>query len=249
MKRKLILTLLACGASALPAVSARAQTPETSSTTSATTPEGHHGGGMLDHLTDALGLSGTQAAAIAPILESATQQIHQIHEQAKQQADGVINSASSQITPLLNAQQQEKFTQLVQAFENGHGGSGHGGAHALARQGGGKFAGHASPADQLAWMTKTLGLDANQQDQIKPIIDAAHAQVTAIFANTSLTRDQKMAQVKETLKGAHDQINGLLNAQQQAQFAQITEKFHHHRPGTGAPGSPSTTVTTSTNAI
>src|SRR5271166_905941 len=99
MKRNLILTILACGASALLTTGALAQaTPDLSApTTSGTTgdegPGGEgNGGGVLQHLTYALGLTGSQQAAIAPILEAAKPQLKAIREQAKTARDGVINN-------------------------------------------------------------------------------------------------------------------------------------------------------------
>jgi hypothetical protein len=194
----------------------------------------------LQHLADALSLSGSQQTAIAPIVESAVQQIEQIHQQAKSQTVDVINSASGQITPLLTPDQQAKFAKIVQDLE-AHGGPGM--AHHA------KFAGHGGPGNQLGMLTQKLGLSPDQQNQVKPILDAAHAQVKAIFTNTSLTREQKLAQVKETMQGAFGQINGLLTPEQQTQFAAMKEKMHNHLHHQGPPASAPSVSGTTTSPI
>jgi Spy/CpxP family protein refolding chaperone len=255
MKRNLIITILACGASALLTTGAFAQaTPDLAApTTSGTTMDGGQAGGpLLKRLTYALGLTGSQQAEIAPILEAAKPQLQAIREQAKTARDGVINNVVTQVNPLLTGTQQAKFAEMVQHLEQGPGpggpgspgapdGPGHhrngiaqgGGAGKL---GGGKFNG----ADQLQHLTTALNLTADQQTQIKPILDAAHAQVRTIFQNASLTPQQKFTQVKDVLEAANGQINGILTPAQQSAFAALKQqRYHRHAPAAGP--SPTTT--------
>jgi Spy/CpxP family protein refolding chaperone len=251
MKRNVILTILACGASVALCASGQAQTATASPSPDAGPggPHGHggHGGGVLGHLTYALGLSGSQQAEIAPLIEAAQPQIKAIREQAKQQVDGVVNSVSGQIAPLLTGSQQQKLTQMVQNFDNGQGPGGGRGFGRRGRFGGpggpGGFGGPGGPGGgagggqkQLARLTGELGLTADQQNQVKPILDAAHAQITAVFGNTSLTPQQKFDQAKETMDAAHGQINGLLTPQQQAVFSTLKGQGGHRRFGPGGPG-------------
>jgi Spy/CpxP family protein refolding chaperone len=241
MKRNLILTLLACGASTLLTTGAFAQaTPDTSAPT--TTGTNADGGHLLKHLTYALGLTGSQQAAIAPILEAAKPQFESIREQAQTARDGVISSVSTQITPLLTGTQQAKFAEMVQHMEARESGQGGGWHHGPGHDGGkfgkgGKFGGQ----DQLQHLTAALSLTAEQQAQIKPILDAAHAQVQTVFQNTSLTQQEKFAQVKDVLQGANGQINGILTPQQQTAFAALKQQMHHHFRGQEQGASPTPT--------
>jgi len=246
MKRNLILTFLACGASVLLGTAAQAQTPTPAPTATpacSACPVAHKhggGGGLLGHLTQALSLSGSQQAQIAPILEQAKPQLKTIHDNAVAQRKTVIESVSSQVTPLLTADQQAKFAQLVQKFENGPGP----GAPRFRHFGAG--APGASPGahvDMLQKLTTELSLTTDQQNQIKPILDAAHAQVQAVHHDTTLTQEQKFAKVKETMEAAHSQIKGILTPAQQQTLEAMKAKFHRgHGPESQPSASPSATA-------
>jgi Spy/CpxP family protein refolding chaperone len=249
MKRTLIFTSLACAASLTLGTAAQAQTstPTLSGTSApACTPgawKGHHGGphkegGVLEHLTAALSLSGSQQAQIAPILEAAKPQMKAIHEQAQAARKTLIDSTASQITPLLSPDQQTKFAELVQKFEAGPGPGGprhlghHHGPGAADQSSSGAAAAPGAHGDMLQHLTTELGLTSDQQTQIKPILDAAHTQVQAIRQDTTVPQDQKFAKIKETMEAAHSQINGILTPAQQQQLAAMRAQFHH---GHGAP--------------
>ena len=243
MKRNLLLTILACGASVMLNMAAQAQTPTPAPSASPCgSPRqwgGHNHGGHgspLERLTSALGLSGSQQAQIAPIIEAAIPQLKTIHENAQAQRKVVIESAASQITPLLTPDQQTKFAQLVQNLENhgkGPGGRGHFGGFG----GTGGPGGPGARVNVLQMLTSQLGLTTDQQNQIKPILDAAHTQVQAIRQNTSLTKEQKFAQIKEAMEAAHGQVNGILTPAQQQQLEAMKAKFHR------GPGEPAASPT------
>ncbi len=254
MKRNLILILLACGAGVLLSARAQAQTPApavASSTNGAPSEEGdgphHHGGGLLQRLTSKLDLSGSQQAEIAPILEAAKPQVKAIREQAKAQINAVVDSVSAKITPLLTADQQAKFAEMVEKFKNSPGPGGehmgqHGGPekHGAGKFGAGKFGADA----QLQRLTTALGLSSEQQTQIKPILEAAQTQAKAIFANTSLTPADKVAKFKETMEAAHSQMSGILTPEQLTKLAVLKAKFHHRGNGGSEPeASPSVSGT------
>ena len=239
MKRNLLLAFLACGAGLMLNLAAQAQSPTPAPSPCASPCQwaghkhGGHGGGALEHLTSVLGLSGSQQAQIAPIIEAAKPQLKTIHDNAQAQRKAVIESAASQITPLLTPDQQTKFAQIVQNFENG---KRPGGPHGFGRFGG--AGGPGAKGDVLQRLTSQLGLTTDQQNQIKPILDAAHAQVVTIRQNTSLTKEEQFSQIKGAMEAAHGQINGILTPAQQQQLEALKAKFHH---GHGEPSaSPST---------
>jgi Spy/CpxP family protein refolding chaperone len=254
MKRNLILTFLACGASLMLSMAAQGQqspalvssTTSTPSASADSTPgewTGHkhgHGGGILKHLTASLGLSGTQEAQVASILEAAKPQMKALHEEAKAKRTALIQSVSAQITPLLTPDQQTKFAAMVQKFEAGpRAGGRHFGRH-------GGVAGSAGQAEMLQKLTTQLSLTSDQQAQIKPILEAAHTQMQSIHQDTTLTPDQKFAKVRATMQGVHSQINALLTPAQQQQLAAMKENFHHGRRAE-AQSAAAATPTPSTN--
>jgi hypothetical protein len=240
MKRNAVLTFLVCGASAMLCMAAQGQTP-TPSPSPGEGPGHFHGAGVLGRLTYRLDLSGSQQAEIAPILEAAKPQVQAIRQQEKTSMDNLVNSVSTQISPLLTGTQQAELGALVQKIESGPGGPG---GRPFGRFGHGRFGGPGGPGGpgggmQLKRLTNVLGLSADQQSQIKPVLDAAHAQVKTVFANTSLTMDQKIAQVKDVMQAANGQITGILTTQQQTEFAAMKGRFHKRWQGAEASPSPS----------
>jgi hypothetical protein len=197
-----------------------------------------------------LELSGTQEAAVAQILEAAKPQLKAIREKEKADIDALIDSVSNQITPLLSPGQQTTFSAMVQNLKNGPAKGGGAaetatgtsdaapaGSAAAAPVAGGavqkKHGGAQSPEAQLQRMTAALGLTADQQRQIMPILVSARARVKSIFANDSLTQEQKFTQFKAAMESANSQINGILTQPQQAEFAAMKVKLHHHLRGQG----------------
>ncbi len=241
MKSSLIRTIIACGAGVLLATGAFAQeinTPDLDGTvTSGSSADagpgpGHRGAAVLRRLVDELGLTGSQQAEIAPILASAQPQLKAIQEQAKTARDGVIASVASQITPLLTGTQQARFEELVQQMEARPvgGGAAAGGAAAVSPAPARKAlvhnakSGQYSAESQLQHLTTALNLSADQQSEIQPILEAAQTQVEAILKNPSLTPQEKFAQAKPVFEAANGQINGILNPQQQAAFADLKQE-------------------------
>jgi Spy/CpxP family protein refolding chaperone len=235
MKRTFVSTLLACGASLLLAVSTQAQTPESSPSAS---PDGG-GHGMLKHLTYALGLTGSQQAQIAAILEASKPQFQALH----QQRNDLITSVGNQIDPILTGSQQAKFAEMEQRLENGPMGGGHRFGHFGGQGGPGGPGGGGGGAKMLDRLTNELNLSSSQVAQIQPILDASHAQVQATMQNTSLAQADKFSEIKQTMESASTQINALLTPAQQAQYAALKQDFHHRRHGPWASPSPSVSGT------
>jgi Spy/CpxP family protein refolding chaperone len=272
MKRIRIFPLLACAAVLLLGATAQAQTasPDLSSTaapTASASPscspgpwaghrngKGGKGGGILEHLTNTLGLSGSQQAEIAPILQAAKPQMKAIRDQAMAARKSLIESTASQISPLLTSDQQAKFSEMVQKAEAGPGpgrlGHRHGPKAPDAANAVDSANASASPGahgNMLDHLTTQLGLTADQQAQIKPILDAAHTQVQAIHNDTSIPQDQKFAKIKETMEAAHSQINGILTPAQQQQLATMRGNFHRRPVAPSPSATPEATPTPAAN--
>ncbi len=220
-------------------------TPAASPTEEANGLRGYRGGGgILAHLTEALELTGTQQAQVAQILEAARPQAQANRAEAMAKRKALVESVSAQIMPLLTPDQQTKFSAMVQKVENGPAGEGNG----LKRFGGkGKFGREGTPgaaaaggAMLLQRLTTQLGLTADQQAQVKPILEAAHTQVAAVREDKSLTPQEKFAKIKETMEGARSQINGILTPAQQQQLEALKMKW---KGGAGGEASPAPTTT------
>jgi Spy/CpxP family protein refolding chaperone len=71
------------------------------------------------------------------------------------------------------------------------------------------------------WLTKELSLTAEQQAQIKPVLDAEQAQIKAALDDASLSDDQKKAKATEARQAANGHIKGLLTPEQQAKLDEL----------------------------
>src|SRR5438445_3476216 len=80
---------------------------------------GHGGGGRhgfgLEHLTKQLNLTADQQTKVQPIIDQAKPQIAAIHQEAMQKMKAVMDSTTSQIRPLLTADQQKKLDDIQKA--------------------------------------------------------------------------------------------------------------------------------------
>jgi Spy/CpxP family protein refolding chaperone len=111
MKRN-ILTLVAAGAIALGGfVVAQAQAGGGFGC-----PHGHRFG--LKGLTEQLNLTSEQQTKVQPIVDAAKPQIRAIHQEAMQKAKAVMDSTTSQIRPLLTADQQKKLDAIQKAHQD-----------------------------------------------------------------------------------------------------------------------------------
>lgn len=76
--------------------------------------------------------------------------------------------------------------------------------------------------ERLGWMTKELNLSADQQAQLKPILENQQKQIEAVYQDASLTDDAKKAKKMEIKSSTNTQIKALLNTEQQDKFATLT---------------------------
>jgi len=72
----------------------------------------------LREFTDKLNLTAEQQTKVQPILDQAKPQIASIHQEAMQKMKTVIDSALSQIRPILTADQQKKFDAIQKAHQD-----------------------------------------------------------------------------------------------------------------------------------
>ncbi len=98
----------------------------------------------------------------------------------------------------------------------------------------GRRRGHRDPAAMLQHMTQELSLTARQQAKIKPILEKASTRRRAVFANTSLSREQKQAAMRRIGDDMHRQMDAILTSTQKAKLRQMKQNHRDH-PGQGGP--------------
>jgi Spy/CpxP family protein refolding chaperone len=107
------------------------------------------------------------------------------------------------------------------------------------------------PVRELTHLTQALDLTAEQQTQIKPILEDRDTQMQTLHENSSLSRQESMAKAKGILDQSDSAIEAVLNSEQKAKFekqrAMHAQMTHRHdntwRPdgtpepdGAGPPG-------------
>ncbi|MGA3172649.1 MAG: hypothetical protein ABSE62_16735 [Chthoniobacteraceae bacterium] len=80
-------------------------------------------------------------------------------------------------------------------------------------------------------LTTDLTLTADQQAQVKPILEMASAQILSARQEKSLPLPERLLRAKQVLEDASNQIDGLLTPDQQAKFAALKEQIRERPLG------------------
>jgi periplasmic protein CpxP/Spy len=88
-----------------------------------------------------------------------------------------------------------------------------------------------NPEAQLKHLTQALDLTADQQTQIKPILESQHQQMLALRDNQSLSREDRMAKMKAIHEDSHTKIEAALNDTQKQKFEALQANMRDHRDG------------------
>ncbi|HEY3989572.1 MAG TPA: hypothetical protein VGM02_09765 [Acidobacteriaceae bacterium] len=95
---------------------------------------------------------------------------------------------------------------------------------------GGHRGGHMMDPDQrLAHMTKRYKLTADQQSQIKPILQDEQQQMQSMRSDTSMSREDKRAKMQSTHQEDTQKIEAVLNDQQKQKFEADQQKMESRR--------------------
>jgi Spy/CpxP family protein refolding chaperone len=116
-------------------------------------------------------------------------------------ATGVMLAQEPGSTPEQNAPQAEG------------GGMSHHGGHMM------------DPDQRLAHMTKRYKLTADQQSQIKPILQDEQQQMQTLHSDTSMSRDDKRAKAMSMHQDSTQKIEAVLNDQQKQKFEADQQKM------------------------
>jgi periplasmic protein CpxP/Spy len=103
---------------------------------------------------------------------------------------------------------------------------------------GGHGGGHMDPDQRLAHMTKRYKLTADQQSQIKPILQDEQQQMQAMRADTSTSREDKHAKMMSMHQENQQKIEAVLTDQQKQKFEADQQKMQQRRAEHGGGGAP-----------
>lgn len=94
------------------------------------------------------------------------------------------------------------------------------------------------PDEQLKRLTKTLDLTADQQTQIKPILESQQQQIQALRGDQSMSREDRMAKIKGIREDSRTKIEAALNDTQKQKYeameARMQERMRDRQQGGGA---------------
>jgi protein CpxP len=92
-----------------------------------------------------------------------------------------------------------------------------------------------NPEAQLQHLTKHLDLTAEQQAQIKPILENRDAQMKQIWQDQSLSQQDRHTKMQAIHQDTNSKIEAVLNDTQKQKFAEMQARMQEHARGGGAP--------------
>ena len=84
------------------------------------------------------------------------------------------------------------------------------------------------PDQRLAHMTKRYKLTADQQSQIKPILQDEQQQMQGMRSDTSTSRDDKRAKMQSMHQASTQKIEAVLTDEQKQKFEADQQKMQEH---------------------
>lgn len=102
--------------------------------------------------------------------------------------------------------------------------------------------GRMNPEAQLARMTSRYNLTADQQSQIKPILEEQQTQMQALSQEQSTSREDRRSKMMSIRTDTNNKIRAVLNDEQKAKFdadqKRMQERMRQRMGGGGGGGSP-----------
>ncbi len=86
-----------------------------------------------------------------------------------------------------------------------------------------------NPDRQLAHLSKTLDLSADQQAQIKPILQDRQQKMQALWQDQSLSRQDRRAKAQAIQQDSQTKLEAALNDQQKQKFEEMRAKMQARR--------------------
>jgi len=97
----------------------------------------------------------------------------------------------------------------------------------------GRGPGRMNPDRQLEHMTRELGLSADQQNQIKPLLIDRQQKMEALFQDQSIAQQDRRSRMQSIRQESQSKIEAVLNDQQKQKFATMQEHRDRGGPGGG----------------
>ncbi|MFY9935227.1 MAG: hypothetical protein WAK33_00015 [Silvibacterium sp.] len=92
-----------------------------------------------------------------------------------------------------------------------------------------------NPEAQLQHLTKHLDLTADQQAQIKPILESRDQQAKQLWQDQSLAPESRHTKMKAIQEDSKAKIEAVLNDTQKQKYEAMQEHAHEHMQGGPAP--------------
>jgi len=185
----------------------------------------HGRGHRMEMLSKRLNLTADQQAKLAPIMADSRQQIHAIFQDSSLSREdrmpkikAVRNDSKAKIEALLTDTQKQNFEQFQQQRRQ------HGLEH------------------RMKMLSERLSLTTDQQAKLAPIMAESRQQIHAIFQDSSLSREDRVAKFKAVRKDSNAKIEALLTDEQKQNFEQLQQQMrnraHGHRGHANAAEAP-----------
>lgn len=102
----------------------------------------------------------------------------------------------------------------------------------------GRGPGRMNPDRQLEHMTEELGLSADQQGQIRPLLVDRQQKMQALFQDQSIAQQDRRAKMQTIRQDTQAKIEAVLNDQQKQKFESMQERNRRGGPEGGPQGGP-----------
>jgi protein CpxP len=99
----------------------------------------------------------------------------------------------------------------------------------------GRGPGRMNPDRQLEHMTKELGLSADQQNQIRPLLVDRQQKMQALFQDQSIAQQDRRTRMQSIRQESQGKIEAVLNDQQKQKFEAMQERNRRGGPEGGPP--------------
>jgi Spy/CpxP family protein refolding chaperone len=96
--------------------------------------------------------------------------------------------------------------------------------------------GFGDPDQRLAHMTKRYNLTADQQSQIKPLLQDEQQQMQSLRSDTSTPREDRRAKMQSIHQASTQKIEAVLTDEQKQQYEADQQKFESRRAEHGHGG-------------
>jgi hypothetical protein len=102
----------------------------------------------------------------------------------------------------------------------------------------GRGPGRMNPDRQLEHMTRELGLSADQQNQIRPLLVERQQKMEAIFQDQSIAQQDRRTRMQSIRQESQSKIEAVLNDQQKQKFLAMQERRGRGPGGGSQEGAP-----------